>query len=145
MAEALAAVSLAAIVVQFIDVGTRFISNGYKIYRSGQDRTSKIPDLQKTTKDVQDIMEKLQSSGSSRVDVHGDESGLQTLVASCKSAANELLISLQKINVANKGRKRDAFVTAFKIIWKDEELKSLQVKLDGFKQELVLHLLTLIR
>ncbi len=145
MAEALAAVGLAASVLQFIDVGTKFVSSVYKIYRSGQDRKGELPNLLRLTKDVQNVMGNLQSSESSKVDVYGDESGLQELVTSCKSAAGELLVWLQKIDGANKGRKRDAFLTAFKMICKDEELKSLQAKLDGFKQELVLHLLTLIR
>lgn len=145
MAEALAAVGLAASVLQFIDVGNRFVSSAYKIYRSGQDRTSELPNLQKLTQDVENVMRRLQSSASSSVGVHGDESGLQELVVSCKSAASDLLTTLHKIHGINKGRKRDAFLAAFKMIWKDEELKSMQPKLDGFKQELVLHLLTSIR
>lgn len=73
------------------------------------------------------------------------KSGLQQLVRNCERLAVELLSSLQKIHLPEKSRKRDALSAALRMIWQEEELKSSQLRLDRFRQELILHLLSSIR
>lgn len=145
MAEALVAVSLAASILQFIDVGSRFVSNVWKIYISGKERTSELPDIRETTEDLHNVLEGLKNSQGAVLGVREDERGLQQLVQSCQTLATELLGTLQKINLPDKIRKRDALMAAFRMVWKEEEIKSLQSRLEEFRQEVALHLLSLIR
>ena len=145
MAEALVAVGLAANILQFIDVGSRFISNAWNICASGRQGLADLLDVQKTTEDLKNVLLSFLTSNEASATLDNNESGLQQLVRNCERLANELLDSLHKIHLSEKSRKRDVLRTAFKMIWKEEELKSLQLRLNGFRQELVLHLLSLIR
>ena len=145
MAEALVAVGLAANVFQFIDVGFRFISTVWSICMSGRQGLANMLDVQKTTEDLENVLRGFRTPNEASASLDNNESGLQQLVRNCERLAGELLCSLQKIHLPEKSRKRDALRAALMMIWKEEELKSLQLRLNGFRQELVLHLLSLIR
>lgn len=145
MAEALLAISLVANVLQFIDVGTRFVSTVWKFYNSRRQGLPDFLDVHKTTKDLEDVLHSLKTPNKTSESLDGNESGLQDLVNDCDHLASELLYALQKIHIPEKSRKRDALRVAFTMTWKKEDLRSLQSRLDGFRQELVLHLLSVIR
>ncbi|KAH0559273.1 hypothetical protein GP486_004211 [Trichoglossum hirsutum] len=145
MAEAIAAFSLAANIVQFIDFGSNFASNVCKIYWSGRDGAGEIPDLRKITDDLQEVLKGLQLPAGNDGEIPGSERGIRQLAEQCQHVATELLNSLNKVSLPDKARKRDALKAAFKIIWKEEEIKSLQVRLEGFRHQLTLHLLASLR
>ena len=145
MAEALVAVGLAANIFQFIHVGSRFISTACNICMSGRQGLADLLDVQKTTEDLKNILRGFRTLNEASATLDKNESGLQQLVRNCECLASELLDSLHKIHPPEKSRKRDALRTAVKMSWKEEELESLQLRLNGFRQELVLHLLSFIR
>ena len=142
MAEALVAVGLASNIIQFIDFGSRFVSSAWRIYQTGESK-GELP--HETINDLRTLLAQLRSSQTEAGQSNEDEAGLQKLVGSCQRLADELLSSLQKVNLPAKARKRDALKTAFKTMFKEDEIKSLQAKLDEFRQQLMLHLLSLIR
>jgi hypothetical protein len=145
MAEAIAAFSLAANIVQFIDFGSNFASSVWKIYWSGRDGVSEVPDLRKITDDLQEVLKNLQLLAGNNEEILESECGIRQLAEQCQNVATELLISLSKVSLPDKVRKRDVLKAAFKIIWKEEEIKSLQVRLEGFGHQLTLHLLASLR
>lgn len=145
MAEALVAVGLAANIFQFIDVGSRYVSTLWKIYVSARQGPTELLDVQTITRDLKNVLRDLRTSDESSVSLDSNESGLQRLVQSCEALAGELLDSLRKVQVPEKSRKRDAVTVTFRVMRQEEDLKSMQVRMDRFRQELVLHLLNLIR
>lgn len=145
MAEALIAVGLAANVFQFIDIGSKFVSTVWNIYMSGGQGLADLLNIEKTTEDLENLLRGFCIPEETSASLDNNESGLQQLVRNCERLAHELLDSLRKMQLPQNSRKRDALRAAFKIVWKEEELKSLQLRLDRFRQELVLHLLVLIR
>ena len=145
MAEALIAVGLASNILQFIDVGSKLVSNVWTIFTSGREGLATLLDVQKVTKDLEQILRDFKIPKDANVCLDSSDNGLQQLVGSCEHLAIELLESLKKFDLPEKSRKRDNLKAALRLIWKEEELKSLQSRLDGYRQEIVLHLLTLIR
>ena len=67
MAEALLAVGLAANIVQFLDIGARFVSTSRKLHRSDSDGGEHWPDVRSITEDLQNVLQGL--------DVHAEADG----------------------------------------------------------------------
>lgn len=144
MAEALIAVGIAANVVQFLDFGSRFISSCWEIYTSSRDGTGEFHDLQIITEDFDKVLKDLKRSDHDGKYLPEEDRGFQPLVASCQGLSDQLLDSLHKINSPKKVRKRDAVREIIKNLWHNE-ISSLQVRLERLRQELIVHLLGLIR
>ena len=51
---------------------------------------------------------------------------LEELAEQCSQLASEMLSSLSKIGLSDKLRKRDALKAAFRMVWKEDEIKSQQ-------------------
>lgn len=145
MAEAIAAFGLAANIVQFIDFGCNFVSTVWSIYRKGRDGVGELFDLEKTTKDLQLVLANLQLPPGNPDERTESERSLQELAEQCQNLATEMLSALRQISNLDKPRKRDALKTAFRMIWKEDEIKSQQLRLERFKHHLTLHLLTSLR
>lgn len=145
MAESIAIFGLAANIVQFLDIGSKFVSSAWKIYSSGRHGMGKIPDLVRVTGDLQTILKCLQTSDENINATIEGEHNLRQLAGQCQSVAVELLDSLERINPPVPIRKRDALSVTFKMLWAEEEITGLQSRLDGFRHQLTLHLLALLR
>ncbi|KAK4450287.1 hypothetical protein QBC34DRAFT_403202 [Podospora aff. communis PSN243] len=139
MAEAVAALGVAANILQFLDYGSRFITQAWRIHKAGSDGIDGIPSLQAMTKDLQDVLSDLQKQKA------GDNPGLARLSEDCSDVARRLLASIDCICIPQGGRKRDAIKTTFKVAWQRDRIKELQRDLDGFRQQLSLHLLASLR
>ena len=140
MAETLLAVGLAANVLQFLDVGTRFANNLWSMATTGKD--TEYVDVRKVSEDLQAVLKRLESSTDARNEA---EQSLALLVRDCKGVAKDLLEMLQTVKLPSKARRRDAIKPALMAVWKRGKIESLQASLDGFRQQLILHLLTIIR
>lgn len=145
MAESIAIFGLATNIVQFLDIGSKFVSSVWKIYSSGRNGIGKIPDLVRVTGDLQMTLKGLQTSATDKNEIIEGEHDLRQLAGQCQIVAMELLDSLDKISPPDGTRKRDALSVAFKMMWKEEEIRGLQARLDGFRHQLTLHLLALLR
>lgn len=139
MAEAVAALGVAANVLQFLDYGSRFVSQAWRIHKTGSDGLDGIPNLQLMTKQLQEVLGDLQKHQAT------DNPELLQLSEECSRVARRLIESIDCIGIPQGGRKRDALKTAFKMAWKREEIQQLQRELDGFRQQLSLHLLASLR
>lgn len=143
MAEAVAAFSLAANVIQFIDFGARVASNFWRFYKFRENRASEIPDIRTITADLDMVLVRVQPV----VETDDSESGLRQLVNECQDVAaglQKVLRSLAKVRT-DKSTKRDALKAAFKVVWKEEEIKAFQTRLDQFRAQLTVHLLSSLR
>ncbi|KAI9666492.1 MAG: hypothetical protein M1821_004428 [Bathelium mastoideum] len=143
MAEAIAVLGLAASVLQFVDFGSRVASNFRKFYNSHHQDREDVPDLQRINTNLQQILRDLQVPKAGCF----EDTGLVELANDCQAVASELdrlLKSLFKADTESHG-KLEAFKASFKLMWKEKGLRSLQERIDHFRNQLVVHLLTTLR
>jgi NACHT domain len=151
MAEAIAAFGLAANIVQFVDFGSRVTTKFWKFYKSASDSLSDKLDLRTMNSDLQQILADLQESLALCNDV---DTSLIQLARECSKVAVELhnvlkcLHSLHESFAKEEMRFRNVIKTlkaAFKDVWRENEIESLQCRLDRFRSQLTLHLLSSLR
>ena len=131
--ESLAAVSLAGNVLQFLNFAGAAISKTRQIHASTSGTLKEHDDLEGITTDLKNLASRLQTS------TEPVDSVLAQLCRSCSEVADELLTSLKCLVVRGKIKRSDSFRKALKALWGKEKLRSLEERLAGFRQELVLH------
>lgn len=133
--EALAAVSLAGNLIQFIDFATSLVTKTSEVYWSAS-RTLKEHDDQKSiANDLKDLDSRLISrpSGAQADPV------LEKLCSQCTAVAEELLDALNPLAIKGKCSKFQSFRKTLKVLWGKEKVLSIERSVAGFRQELVLH------
>ncbi|KAJ3522886.1 hypothetical protein NM208_g12674 [Fusarium decemcellulare] len=134
MAEGLAGLGVAASVLQVIDFGTRFIVKAWKIYSTDFAETL-VSDLQRSSTNLHNVLHELQSISAN----DASEKAIRSLAGKSAAILKELLDSLAVISRAGEGRRRGAALKkAFLMAWKEDELRSLQVRLNEVKSDLIL-------
>ena len=146
MAEPLAVFGIAANVIQFLEFGGTLFSASQQIYRHGTIKDH--IDIKLIAKDLHGIATGLrdpvhQVSGNQALS--DDETSLYELATQCQSICDELCEVLEKLKVQAKNTKLGSFKAAMKIIWKKEQVQSLQKRMDGIRQELIIHILMSFR
>lgn len=147
MGEAVAALSLAANILQLVHCGLRFVSAAWGIYRSGQGGVDSFSDLHTISNDLEAVLRQIQTDtpGSAPRNSASGRGGIFQLAEECAKVARQMLDSLENVGLPEKGRKREAVKAAFKLMWKSEEIKSLQRRLEEFRNELILNLVISLR
>ncbi|KAK3365533.1 hypothetical protein B0T24DRAFT_500359, partial [Lasiosphaeria ovina] len=147
MAEAAAAFALAASIVQFLDFGAKLASKAWRIHQNGQDGVDELLDIHDTTKDLTEILTQLRVPDSLDTQASTDHSGLLSLANSCQAVAEELIELLGTVKLPHRWQpgRRAALKAALKIVLKEGEIRSLHERIDYFRQQLTLHLLSLIK
>ena len=153
MAEAIAALSLAANIVQFIDFGSRVLSGGLKLYNrtpdsnglgSANDTKFIIQSLQRLIEELNQPLE--QSDSTNEVpELSQTEIDLRNLAAQCMVIANELLKAIKNVELQGKGGKWDSFRAALKQVLAEGKIEKMRQRLDAFRQEIILHILAFLR
>lgn len=143
------AFSLAGTILQFIESGSKFIGIAWKLYRAG-DGPDDLHELTMLTKNLAQVLDHLVGSSSSSNVLQGQHNssgagdGLSQLADECKKVGNQLLTILQNLHVSHP-RKIDALKVAFRMLWKEDDIRTLQSRLDGFRAQFNLHLLITLR
>lgn len=148
MAEAAAALGLAASILQVTDFGTKFVSTAWKVWRSGRESIDAIASLQTFSQDLRNVIAHLQvesTSPQSDLIVTSDKNIFKA-AAECNKEAQEILICLDKILPATStSRKRDAARTAFRLTWKEDDIMALQARFEGIRSQMILNLAASLR
>lgn len=139
------AFGLAGAILQFVNSGSKFISLIWRVYRTGNDSSDDISELHLITNDLQQTLQHLSPSEEALTDRDAVTVGILRLAEDCQKIATELLSSLTKLQLPDVPRKRDALKRAFQVRWNEGEVRSLQGRLDAFRNQLVLHLLVSLR
>ncbi|KAL6916156.1 hypothetical protein FSST1_007651 [Fusarium sambucinum] len=128
MAE-FAAVGVAASILQVIDFGTRFIATAWQLSKSEHAFIMSLDDLRKTSKNFRDAQRTLQSTNP------GPSTAIDSLVQKSIAISEEMTNSMDKI-----GRGRSTLKKAWLALWKEEKLKTLEVRLRDVQLNLTFHM-----
>lgn len=174
--EALAAVSLANAVLQFVDFTTRIISKGNKYYRSTDGVLSEnfelhaiaenlkrlckglvesaalFPGPDRLTREKQALKKAMKASNSDRQTLvedeqalKGGEQALKEVAVRCQTIAVELSTVIGRLKISGTRTKWRSFRQALKSQWKKEEINSTLQRLRLAREDLVIHLLVVIK
>ena len=137
--EALAAVSLAGNILQFLDFTSNAISKSRQIHASTSGSLKEHDDLQDLTLDLKGLSGRLQASAGPVDPV------LEHLCIQCREVADEMLKALESLRVKGKCIRIQSLRKTLKVLWGKEKLKVLEKRLAGFRQEFTLHVTVELR
>ena len=146
MAEALAALGVAANIVQFIDFGGKILSESYRLHKSKRGNSGKNEELESVALDLQKLHDELQCPDNERYQTPTpNDIQLQRLAEQCRDVCLELLAALEKMKSVDSPGKWRSFRVALETVWGESKIKSLQVRLDEARQELIVRILMSFR
>ncbi|ORY14705.1 hypothetical protein BCR34DRAFT_225132 [Clohesyomyces aquaticus] len=136
------ALGLAGNVVQFLDFGSKLISESHAIYNNASGAGTANVELELVYTDLSHLTKALENPP----DVSSNEGELRQLASSCRSVAVELLDIVQalKVNKNCKHRKWRSFRQALKTVWKQSDIDTLQARLDSFRGQLTVRLVAIL-
>lgn len=136
MAE-LAALGVAASVLQVVDYGTRFLTTLYQVRQSKNDFLNNLQSLHSSSSNLRDAQHELRA-----ISLHGTSTdvAISSLAKKSEAIAKEMLDSLKRIEENSHGRKRDAVMKTWLIILKEDKLKGLESRLTEVKADLTFYL-----
>ncbi|KAL1883971.1 hypothetical protein Daus18300_000079 [Diaporthe australafricana] len=147
MAEAIAALGLAANILQTVEYGGAFVTTAWRIYSSQADANlvKDFDQLRYLTQDFRGILGSLEQSASgvsSTTGLRDRDRDLLRLVANSQRVTEEILDSLDKIGDSTrwKLKKHKAILAAFKLTWNQGHIMKLQSNLEHVRSQLTLHL-----
>lgn len=151
MAEAIAALSLAANVVQFIDFGSKVLATTYRLRRcnmSDGSGSGQLQDLKIITNSLRHLINGFTTSLKLErltEELSQTEQNLLTLTKHCCDISEELLQAVTKLEGSSKLGTWNSFCLALKSVWAEEKIEVMRQRLDRFRQEIVLHVLACFR
>ncbi|KAL2116945.1 hypothetical protein VTJ04DRAFT_9113 [Mycothermus thermophilus] len=131
--ESLAAIGLAANIAQFTEYIWKLMSKTYKIYQKGS--SNEFIELELIAEELQYRAKAINERNTS------GEGPLNQLAADCISLTNELLDAVRSLKLRESGNKWGSFRQALKTVWKADEIKALQDRVDRIGNTLSQHLL----
>jgi plasmid maintenance system antidote protein VapI len=130
--DPLSCLSIAGAVVQFLDFGTKLISESWKIYKDGELEVHVQAAV--AARDLRSYNAKLRQSlraqGVTSCSTQ-DEAALEELCRDCSALADEFILRLEKLKV-EKGHVWKSLSQAISSIWKKQELAEIQQRLSGY-------------
>ena len=150
MAE-MAALGLAANIIQLINFSADLISKGHEIYKSADGTLVEHLELQAITEHFQELNMQL-SNGRPKLwprfkgapDAK-TEKRLQELCASCMEVTGPLVDVLERLKADGKHKGWNSFRQALNSIWSQEDIQSLSRRLEAFRRQIDTTLLVIIR
>jgi N-terminal domain on NACHT_NTPase and P-loop NTPases len=135
---------IASALVQFVDFGTKIISEAKELYTSVHGASAENFELESITSDLSQLSKKL-SLPTSGEQVTDDEKELRKVAGSCKEVANELLEALHEIKVVGAHRKWQSFRQALRNVMKREKIQSISARLERLQKQVQLRLINILR
>ncbi|KAF5614688.1 heterokaryon incompatibility protein het-E-1 [Fusarium tjaetaba] len=141
MAE-LAALGVAASVLQVVDYGTRFLTTLYQVRQSKGDFLNSLQNLHKSSSNLRNAQHELRAISLPGTST---DAAILSLAKKSEAIAKEILDSLKRIEENSHGRKRDAVIKTWLIILKEDKLKGLEGRLTEVKADLTFYLSVSLR
>ncbi|KAI7220580.1 hypothetical protein KC333_g2268 [Hortaea werneckii] len=148
MAEAFAALSAVAAILQLVEFGTKVFAKTYELKKSGADAFAENVTIGLWVTDLEKVAGELAVAPAA---IHGlpprDQSELESLINACRPLCKELLVVLKGLEKthATTSPTWDALRTSMRSILSKGKLDSLQRQLDGIRSQITLRLLSMLR
>ena len=133
--EAIAAIGLAANILQLIDFVEDVLSTSQELYHSTTGLSSEHEEKITIIRDLKAISNKIQLS----TDLQNPSA--HNLCSRCNEAAEELLATLTSLQVVHKHKKLRTLGKALRSAWGHEKIVRLESRLLAIRQELGFHIL----
>jgi len=153
--EPLSAISLAGNVVQFIDLCSKLLAEGWELYRSSAGATASNLELETTAESLGQLSDRIKFSLELRTGVTDDqpsthkttnaEDALRNTAISCRRVADDLLKTLRDLRVKGPNKKWQSFRQPLRGIQKKEQIEQMSKRLSKYREELSLHLVTILK
>lgn len=145
MSEAVAGLAIAASILQVLDYGRQFVTMAWKLYDSGIDKVESLTILQRLSKDLDSTLQSAKRN-SSAISAEVDED-ISILATESRAASVKIQELMSRASVTQNARrtKRTALRAAFFTLWNRDEIRSLEIELEGINKRLTLALLASLR
>jgi hypothetical protein len=150
MAE-MAALGLAANIIQLISFSADLISKGHEIYKSADGTLVEHLELlaitehfQELTAELSDGRRKLRPRFKRRPDAKAEKQ-LEDLCEGCKEATRPLIDVLERLKADGKHKRWNSFRQALNSVWSQEDIQALSRRLETFRRQIDTTLLVIIR
>ena len=148
MLDPFTAISLASIIVQFVDFGSKLIKESSELYHSAGGPLSVNAELEKITINLKEVTEKLEnpSQTDTRLTHNTKETeALRNLAESYSEVADELLTVLDDLKVKGTDRQWQSFRQALRSSQKKDKISKIEKKLDRLQKMLNTRLIVMMR
>jgi hypothetical protein len=148
MMDPLTALSVAGTIIQFVDFGSKLVTNGIQLYKYSLGSLEVHEELELITGDIQAVVTKLRktcptvSAGAVRPLTEADTRHEERFRMICEDAtlvAEELLSKLNAVKVkSGKHHVWESLKAAVNFAWSKDEISSLKARLSNLKESLEL-------
>ena len=133
--EAVAAIGLAANILQLIDFVGDVLSTSQELYHSTTGLSSEYEEKVTIIRDLKSISNKIKLS----TDLQNPSA--HSLCSRCNEVAEELLATLTSLQVVRKHKKLRTVGKALRSVWGHEKIARLESRLVAIRKELEFHIL----
>ncbi|KAI0893057.1 hypothetical protein F4806DRAFT_505264 [Annulohypoxylon nitens] len=143
--DPISALSLAANIAQFADIGISIVQNSREIFSTGTTvSTLHLTDLARDIENIGTSLTSKRQESQFGILSEGDEA-LCNLATKCVETAKELQECLNHITVnANKGKKWKSVLAAMRTIWTTERINMITKRLLDYRGQLAFRLLVVL-
>jgi hypothetical protein len=142
--EALAAVSLAGNIAQFVDLMGKLFGTTTKIYNSYEGVAQDVQILEDITKNLEficaDLSRNFQHAQAQQLVTKTIRESLAKLATDCEAAAAELLSVLNGLRAKKPNSKWSSFKAALATTWKERQVNAMEKRLETYRLQLILEL-----
>ncbi|KAI0167621.1 hypothetical protein BJ166DRAFT_238645 [Pestalotiopsis sp. NC0098] len=142
------ALAVAAAVIQFVDFTSGIVSKTISIHSSAAGLAVDQEELETITRSLSDSSDEIRESlGESRLGrrLNRNERDLEKIAVDCQGVADELLEVLDKLSSKGPKTKWRSFRQALRSTWNEGKVRSLEQRLDRFRQQMMANVLNSLR
>jgi hypothetical protein len=142
--EAIAAFSLAANIMQFLEVGYKTTVLLHQLWEASA--TDENTEIELVARDVSEICTRFTRGVNPSVLLSKEERKLQVLASKCEVLARELDSLLQGLVVRSQGAKRrvEVMQKSLKVLLKADKVKGLQKRLAELRDQMVFRMVAIL-
>ena len=143
--ESLAALGLAANIVQFVEFGYKLFSESRELYKASDKPVEESVELAIISKALKHMSDNLVETSSSDVQQAQAKAPLLPLAERCQTIADELLVALNALQVKGAKGKWQCFRSALKRVWKSQDIENMARRLDSICGHLTIGLINVLK
>lgn len=150
MAEAVAAVGLAAAILQLADFSARCLVKGFEVYKSADGAAKGVADIIFVTDHMQRVCDELKTSQHEHAiqathDLSLAELALRELAETCSTLSLEFLAKLKTLKVEGRQSAWASLRKGLRTVWSKEKIDQMHAQLRDVQSQLHLRVLLDLR